>query len=359
MRPRWIRRATHLLALLLCAAAALRADTLTFTNGDELTGRLVRADHAGIVFRSNMANDVSVPWNHIQELRTSGTFVVVDSSGAPHSGHLLISGGMVEVSAPSAPMPQFVPEAHLRLIVDPVTYRKAITARPGPWQGWKGQASGGFSQISATQSSNSYDAQVDLRRPVPSLPWLPQKSATLFHLNTFYGKLSQFGKPTVVTSIYSTALEQDEYVSKRLFLFGNGELDHNYSQGLQLQQAYGGGLGWKLLSSSTTQLSLRADLHYTRQRFLSTAVLGFLASSMTESLRQNYGRIVWTENVSLTPSLTNGLAYQMSGLSAWAVPVYKRFSVNFTVIDSFLNNPQPGFLRNSLQYSTGLQYTLP
>ncbi len=343
----------------MCAAAALRADTLTFTNGDELTGTLVRADQAGIVFRSNMANDVSVPWDHIQELRTTETFVVVESGGAPHSGQLLISGGMVEISAPAAPLPQFVPETRLRMIVDPETYRKAITARPAPWQGWKGQASGGFNQISATQSSNSYNAQVDLRRPIPSLPWLTQKSATLFHLNSSYGKLSQIGKPTVVTSIYSTALEQDEYVSKRLFLFGNGELDHNYAQGLQLQQAYGGGLGWKVIASAPTELSLRADLHWTRQRFLSAAVTNFLASSLSESLRQNYGRIVWTESISLTPSLTSGLAYQMSGLSAWAVPVYKNFSVNFTVIDSYLNNPQPGFLRNSLQYSTGLQYTLP
>jgi hypothetical protein len=358
MHPLRIRPAARLALLLLCAAAALRADTLTFTNGDQLTGTLVRADPAGCVFKSNMANDVTVPWSHIQELRTVAGYVVVGRGGAPHAGRLLVSGGMVQVTARHAATPVFVAEAQVRMIVDPETYRKAITAKPAPWQGWKGQASGGFSQISATQSSNSYNAQVDLRRPVPSLPWLTQKSATLFHLNSSYGKLSQLGKPTVVTSIYSTALEQDEYVSKRLFLFGNGQLDHNYAQGLQLQQAYGGGLGWTVIASAPTELSLRADLHWTRQRFLSAAVANFLASSLSESLRQNYGRIVWTESVSLTPSLTSGLAYQMSGLSAWAVPVYKSFSVNFTVIDSYLNNPQPGFLRNSLQYSTGLQYTL-
>ena len=337
----------------------MRADTLVFTNGDQLTGTLVRADQAGCIFRSSMASEVTVPWAHIQELRTTGSFIVVEAGGAPHLGQLMISGGLVEISSPHAPAPQFVPDSQVRMIVDPETYRKAVTARPAFWQGWKGLASGGFSQISATQSSNSYNAQVDLRRPVPSLPWLPPKSATLFHLNSTYGRLSQPSKPTVVTSIYSTSLEQDEYVGKKLFLFGNGELDHNYAQGLQLQQAYGGGVGWKLIASAPTELSVRADLHWTRQRFLSSLVSSFLASSLSESLRQDYGRIVWTENVSLTPSLTKGLAYQMAGISSWAVPVYRSFSVNFTVVDSYLNNPQPGFLRNSLQYSTGIQYSLP
>ncbi|MGH9519396.1 MAG: DUF481 domain-containing protein, partial [Terriglobales bacterium] len=201
-------------------------------------------------------------------------------------------------------------------------------------------------------------AGVALERPVPSLAWLPQRSNTLFHFNASYGKLSQPATPTVRTSIYTASLEQDEDVNKRLFGFGAAELDHNLAQGLELQQAYGGGVGWKLIASAATQLDLRADIHWTHQRFLSPVRESFLASSFSESLRQNYGRVTWTQSISLTPSYTNGLAYQMSGFSSWALPVYKSLSLNFTVIDSYLNNPQPGFLRNSLQYSTGIQYSL-
>jgi hypothetical protein len=91
---------------------------------------------------------------------------------------------------------------------------------------------------------------------------------------------------------------------------------------------------------------------------LSQSTPTFLASSFSESLRQSYGKLIWTQSVSITPSYTSGLAYQMSGLSAWAVPVYHALSLNFTVVDSYLNNPQPGFQRNSLQISTGLQYSL-
>lgn len=344
--------------LLLSFAAGLRADTLIFTNGDQLSGTLVRADAAACVFKSDMAGTVTVPWPHIRELRTSSPYVVVGKDARVHQGTLLVDGATMEVSSDAGGTPTFVAPKETRMVVDPKTYAEAVTARPEVWQGWQGMVTGGFSQISATQASSSYTGSLDLRRPVPALAWLPQRSATLLHFQGTYGKLSQPDQPTVRTSIYTAGLEQDQDLNARLFVFGNSQFDHNLAQGLQFQQAYGGGVGWKLMDSAPTQLSLRADLHWTQQQFLSAASERFLASSFTESLRQNYGRIVWTQNLTLTPSYTNGLAYQMSGLSSWALPVYKSLSLNFTVVDSYLNNPQPGFLKNSLQYSTGLQFAV-
>ncbi|PYT33030.1 MAG: hypothetical protein DMG58_08755, partial [Acidobacteria bacterium] len=40
------------------------------------------------------------------------------------------------------------------------------------------------------------------------------------------------------------------------------------------------------------------------------------------------------------------------------MPLYKRFSFSLSTIDTFLNNPPPGFKKNSFQLTTGLSYTL-
>jgi len=346
------------LALVLLCIGALRADTLTFTNGDQLSGTLVRADAKECIFKSDMAGTVTVPWSHIRELQTTDPYVVVGADAQVRQGTLLIEGPSIEISNANGAPPAFLDHTETRMVVDPKTYTNAVTAHPSPWQSWKGIASGGFSQVSATQNSINYTTRIDLQRPVPALAWLPQRSNTLLHFDSAYGNLSQAGEPTVRTSIYSAGLEQDQDLSARLFVFGNGKLDHNIAQGLELQQAYGGGVGWKLLETRLTNLSLRADLHYTRQRFLSAPGENFLASSFTEDMRHNYGKLVWTQNLGLTPSYTNGPAYQMSGMSSWAVPVYHMLSLNFTVQDSYINNPQPGFLKNSLQVSTGIQLSV-
>jgi len=355
----WIRKRRAAFLLLLAALATTAgADTLTFLNGDQVTGTLVRADAHACVFRSDMAGELTAPWSRIKELRTHEPYVVVRRDRSTVQGSLLAFGPSLQVFPANGTAEESLDAGDVGMIVDPKTYAEAVAAHPAPWQAWRGLVSGGFSQVSATQSSTSYATQVDLQRPVPTLAWLPQQSETLLHFSGTYGKLSQPDEPTVRTSIYSAAIEQDLDLKARLFVFGNTKLDHNLAQGLELQQSYGGGVGWKLIESAATQLDLRADLHFTHQRFLSAAAEQFLASSFTESLHESYGKIVWTQSLSLTPSYTNGLAYQMAGLSSWAVPLYRSFALNFTVVDSYLNNPQPGFLRNSLQYSTGIQFTI-
>lgn len=346
------------LLLVLSLAAASRADTLTFLNGDQVTGTLIRADSHTLVFHSDMAGELTAPWSRIRELRTNEVFVIVRLNRSTLQGQLLAFGPSLQVFSDASIAAQALGASEIRMIVDPKTYAEAVNAHPLPWQAWRGMVSGGFSQVSATQSSTSYTAQVNLQRPVPTLAWLPQRADTIIRFSGTYGRLSQPHEPTVRTSIYSAGLEQDLDLNARLFVFANSTLDHNLAQGLELQQSYGGGVGWKLIQSAATQLDLRADLHFTHQRFLSAAAEQFPASSFTESLHQNYGKIAWTQSLSLTPSYTNGLAYQMAGLSSWAVPLYRSFALNFTVVDSYINNPQPGFLRNSLQYSTGIQFAV-
>ena len=48
-------------------------------------------------------------------------------------------------------------------------------------------------------------------------------------------------------------------------------LDHNYSQGLVLQQNYGGGIGATLFKKKDAEFDITADLHYENQQFNATA----------------------------------------------------------------------------------------
>ena len=73
------------------------------------------------------------------------------------------------------------------------------------------------------------------------------------------------------------------------------------------------------------------------------------------------------------PSLTSRLNEQLSASPAWnhdqaystyasvglVFPVYKRFGFDVNAIDSFLNDPPPGFKTNSVQFTMGIAYTLP
>ena len=40
------------------------------------------------------------------------------------------------------------------------------------------------------------------------------------------------------------------------------------------------------------------------------------------------------------------------------MPVFKRLSVAISALDMFLNDPPPGFKKNSFQFTTGITYSL-
>ena len=78
------------LLLLSLLPTALQAqtkvpDTVVFTNGEQLTGELLKANGGGITFKSTMAGEINVPWANIKTLNSSKSFAIPKSSsfGAP------------------------------------------------------------------------------------------------------------------------------------------------------------------------------------------------------------------------------------------------------------------------------------
>ena len=61
-------------------------------------------------------------------------------------------------------------------------------------------------------------------------------------------------------------------ISRRAFLHSaQTAFDHNFSQDLDLQQIYGGGVGWTAIKTPKHQLDLKATMQYEKQVFISGA----------------------------------------------------------------------------------------
>ena len=68
--------------------------------------------------------------------------------------------------------------------------------------------------------------------------------------------------------------------------------------------------------------------------------------------------ILLNEQISATPAWNNTRAYFATGSVSLSLPVRKRLSVALTSLDTFLNDPPPGFRKNSFQFTAGLNYAL-
>ena len=128
-------------------------------------------------------------------------------------------------------------------IVDQAGFQKALSHQPGFFDAWKGTVTIGAAVVNATQDSESFTGAVSLVRAIPTENWLEPRNRTSLNLNAAYGEVTQPETPTIKTAIFHGDAERDEYFSPRLYVFGQGAFDHNFSQGLDLQQTYSGGIG--------------------------------------------------------------------------------------------------------------------
>jgi hypothetical protein len=344
-------------------------DVVVFPNGEKLVGHLESFGDGTAKFKSDALGEVTIDLSKVQELHTSEKFAVIAKNvrlGKSETGRQIPQGTVsltnktVQVDGGNGQPAQTVPVDDLNDIVDEATFEQAFH-HAGIFQKWKGAITVGSSLVYATQNSVSFNTAVGLVRAIPTEDWLAPRNRTTIDFSDSYGKVTQPGTPEVKTSIYHAAAERDEYFSSQFYGFGAAAFDHNFSQGLDLQQLYGGGIGWSTIHKKNETLDFKGSLDYEKQQFsIPSENQNLLTSVFAEFYTLKFARgILLAEQLSASPAWTNSRAFSSYGSLGITFPVYKRFWFNANVIDSFLNNPPPGFKKNSIQFATGLSYTLP
>jgi len=350
-------------------ASKAEPDVVIFPNGEKLIGHFESFTGGSAKFKSDTLGEITIDLSKVQELHASGRFAVIGKDlklgrgqvdGQIPRGTISVSDQKVEVNPGSGQAPQAVAVKDLDNIIDEAAFNKALH-RPGFFEDWKGVATAGVSVVEATQDSLSLNTNVSLVRAVPSEDWLPARNRTAVDFSDSYGKVTQPGVPTVKTSIYHADAERDEYFTTRVYALGSVAFDHNFSQGLDLQQTYGGGIGWSAIRAPNQTLDFKGTIDYEKQEFETLSANQNLVNSIfSETYTRKFAHnILLKEQAAADPAWTNTRAYSSYASVGITFPVYKRFGFNANAIDSFLNDPPVGFKKNSVQFTTGISYTLP
>lgn len=354
------------------APAKPAPDVIVFTNGDQLSGMLVRGVGNNIVFKSEMAGEITVPLDKVKELRSTGSFALLRKDvpvtrTSTQPGTIIFADGNVTVANPAGE-PEVVPVKQMGYLIDQTTYDRELERRPGPWFGWSGALSGGATLVRSTTDVNTFTAGVALVRAIPSVPFLPPRNRTAINFQETYGKQTSPSNPQTLppsevvakTNILHAGAERDQYFSTRFYALAQTTFDHNFAQGLDLQQVYGAGVGWTPFKTDRQQLDLKADVHYEKQEFQTPANnQNLIGSTFSEAYRRVLPRkLLFTETADVLPAWNNTSAYSANATAALVLPLFKRLGMNFSTIDNFLNDPPAGFKKNSYQFVTGVTYSL-
>jgi hypothetical protein len=359
-------------------------DTITFQNGDTLTGKIGKVVYGNVSFHSDELGDLTISLTKIKTMHTATAFAAGNSTARLTRKNLAEQVAVGTVSLENQTISVLLPEGQVQrfpvkdlgFMLDEPAYRRELHNEDDLWYGWYGNVTLGVSLLRSTNSSQTYTGAVGVVRAIPTIAGLPAGSKTILNLSGTFGLATA---PEIVSGgvVYQTAsvtktnilhgdLEYDKFATPMVFGLVSASADHNFGNGLELQQAYGAGIGWGILRSPQNDLAVRVSLQYEQQQFyngitsgLGTPTENLVSASLGETWSRTFPHsIKFNEYVTLNPTFNVVKAYSGVAQAGFVFPVYKNLNFSVTGTDNYLGDPPEGFQRNTFQFTTGVTYTL-
>lgn len=380
-------------------------DSITFSNGDQLTGKLVKVLAGLVTFHSDILGDVTVPLVKVKAMHAGESFAVVGkdehftrrtAERVIPVGPIALEDGEIRIGVATAGVPTasvattgvaktaadapvettVLPAKTTYYVIDSASFHRELRGESDFRYGWNGTATLGASLVTGTNTAQTYTGSVAFVRAIPTIPWLPSNSKTTVNLSATYGlakdqEVISNGNVFQAASVTKTDIkhgdaEYDKYFSSEIFGLVNANADHNFGNGLELQQADGAGVGWSVIKSPNNVFDLKASLQYEQQEFynglysgLGTPAENLVGAAITESWNRTLAHAVkLNEYVTLSPTFNLIQAYSGVGHVSLVFPVYRKLSFSLASTDNYLGDPPQGYLRNTFQFTAGMTFTL-
>ena len=322
-----------LLLTLTAAALAARADFVTLSNGDRISGSVESLADGKLSFKTSWAGSIQISWEAVAVLESDETFAVKTTAGEVYSGSLRKAESTLSVRADETTRNLDLP--------DIASITPAGQPEPGFWEELEGGVDFGYSlargNSNTTQSSFSANANYEgpeykVQGKIVSILSEPEQGPG--------------------TSRHTLDTRYDRFLSKRSFVFVLGGLERNEQQLLNLRTKVGGGVGRKLINADDTTLSLLGGVDFANERFRPGGGIESLTTSNAEALAgfdfkmTKFAGIEFTLSAALHPTLTDGGRYRIEADSGFRIPIAKSFTWGLSLYDRFDSRPPVPVQRN-------------
>jgi hypothetical protein len=249
--------------LLLLSAIPALADQIVLKNGDRITGSITKSDGKELVIKTDYAGDVTVKFDAIQSLTSTGDLNVTLGDKTV-VGPVTTSGDDVVVTTKTAG-PVEAPRASVTLVRSPAeqaAYEK--TLHPGLLEGWAGGATLGFALTAGNSETKNLNIGFNGTRT-----GLHDK--LILYETSIYATTSKLAEQPIPTQTTANSnaggLRYDHDFAPRVFGFGSADFFNNSLQNLDLRYILGGGLGWHAIKTPNTTLDVLGGINYTHESF--------------------------------------------------------------------------------------------
>jgi putative salt-induced outer membrane protein YdiY len=320
----------------------LFADELLFTNGDKLTGKVERVVEGKIVFKSDVAGEVTIDFSKIQTFSTDEPVKVHLSDGTVFSQRIEQSQqDRFGIAGDSMLSAQEFALSSIASINPPV--------KPAPK--WTGSVSVGLTSTHGNTTTESHNAGVDLSKRT-------EKDRT--QLNADYGRASNenpdTGEKITTEDWWKTKAKYDYFFTKKFYGYLDGRYETDKIAELDRRVILGTGGGYQVVESKDINFSVESGIASLYEKYENrTNSTHNLSAQLGYHFDKNlFAGLKFINDLTYYPSTKQLSDYYLTTTAELRAPFSKRMFTNFKVIFDYDTTPALGKGSTDTKYIFGV-----
>ena len=350
-------RKAAILTVLFIAMSCPRAfaDQITLTNGDRLTGAIVKLDDAALTIKSEFAGEVKIRWDAIESISSDQPLHVTLKDDQVIVGTLATTGGNIEIQTREAGKVT-VSKAAILLIRSEKEHAAHVAElerlrNPGLGDLWGGTLDAGLSMTRGNADTLTVGIGAQAARVTP-------RDKISVYFASLFAKNDTTGESVTTANALRGGTRYDFNLSDDLFAFGLTDLEHDKFQDLDLRLVLAGGLGFHAKKTERTRLDLFAGGAFNQEYYSTEPTRRSAEVLLGEELTFKLSDITsLTERLVVFPNLSEGGEFRIAFDTTAVTRLSRLLSWQVTLSDRYISNPIPGVGKNDLLFTTGIRLT--
>ncbi len=351
-----MKQIAYVLILIFVVNSTVFPDTIEMTNGDRLTGKIVKKEGDKLFIETEIAGTISVKWSMVKEIVSENKVVVTLDDGKKIEGKIKPIENKIEVKG-EAEAVEVKPE-QVRIVRTPEAQAKyedlqRRIAENGILDFWSGTVDVGFSLTSGNSDTRTFSAAMRATRKRP-------KNTIRTYANAVQVRDTSSDESRIRAQSMWAGVKYESDINKKLFAYASTDLEYNKPQELNIRAVIGGGLGYRALRNERIQFDVSAGFTNNYENFSTGLKRNSAEASIGEDFKIRINeRVRFTERFVFYPNLTNfgearalldaSLETDINSWLGWQLSIGNRFNsqpVNQTETNDFI-------LSTGLRFSFG------
>jgi putative salt-induced outer membrane protein YdiY len=325
----------------LVLATSARADEIQFTNGDKLSGKIVRLKDGKLGFESKVAGTISVKWEDVATL-TSDEPVTLE-----------LQGGSVIVDKLVPAEPGSVKTAGTeKVTAQTIVLADTVKLNPEPVQ-WHGNALAGVDIERGNTVKTAANIGVDAVR---------RSELDRITFSAGYAGERTRDKDTGVDSttkrkLFGT-LQYDYFFTKQIYGYANAKGEKDGVADLALRFVAGAGAGYQWFETDTFKWNTEAGLSWVSENYTDdTPHTDYIAARLASNLEYVlYPGLTFFQYTRLYPSLEDIQDQLVDTATGFRYKIWGNFFGESKVLWVYDTTPAEGNDRQDVSYILGIGY---